>query len=197
MGLLSVVSLPRAFVFRVSLTDPHPFPWIRVMLSCAMGAALYPHPQWGRIDQIWESFYPTGGLDEERAHLLSKLRATMPDFVALLVNHRPESLGGRSLGEVLASPERRPEALAAEFASWGDDLNRMRRAAPSLAFAAVGQARADGRVSPEREGRMLADLLLYWALRESLDSSADCAFQPARSAPANRLAERRSFEPIT
>jgi hypothetical protein len=117
------------------------------------------------------------------------------------MNHRPESLGGRSLGEALAAPQRRPEALAEEFASWRGDLNRMRRAAPSLAFAAVGQARADGRVSPEREGRILADLLLYWALRSSLDSSADCAVRlprhSAKPALRNRLSQRRLFEPIT
>ena len=46
MGLMGVVSLPRAFVFRIDLADPHPTPWLRVKLSAAMGQALYPHPQW-------------------------------------------------------------------------------------------------------------------------------------------------------
>ena len=40
LGLIGVVSLPRAFVFRLNLDDPHPVPWIRVKLSCAMGQAL-------------------------------------------------------------------------------------------------------------------------------------------------------------
>ena len=48
MGLKGVVSLPRPFVFRLNVDDPHPVPWIRVKLSCAMGDALYPHPQWAR-----------------------------------------------------------------------------------------------------------------------------------------------------
>src|SRR5262249_43669937 len=39
-GLIGVVSLPRAFVFRINMDDPHPFPWIRVRLSTAMGRAL-------------------------------------------------------------------------------------------------------------------------------------------------------------
>ena len=112
-----MVSLPRAFVFRVSTTDPHPFPWIRVLLSSAMGDALYPHPQWSALGRIWEAFYPTAGLDDERERLIASCAATMPDFVALLMNHRPESLSGRSLGEALASPERRPERLAEEFDS--------------------------------------------------------------------------------
>jgi len=41
-GLIAVVSLPRAFVFRVAMDDPHPFPWVRVKLSCALGHALFP-----------------------------------------------------------------------------------------------------------------------------------------------------------
>ena len=59
MGLMGVVSLPRAFVFRLNVDDPHPVPWIRVKLSCAMGKALYPHPQWARLADLWESFYPS------------------------------------------------------------------------------------------------------------------------------------------
>ena len=46
LGLLAVVSLPRAFVFRAEWEDPHPIPWVRVRLSAALGQALYPHPQW-------------------------------------------------------------------------------------------------------------------------------------------------------
>ena len=44
MGLMGVVSLPRAFVFRINPDDPHPAPWIRVKLSAAIGKALYPQP---------------------------------------------------------------------------------------------------------------------------------------------------------
>ena len=39
----------------------------------------------------------------------------------------------------------------------------MRGAPPSLVFAALGQARLDGAISPEAEGRLVADLLTFWA----------------------------------
>ena len=61
LGLIGVVSLPRAFVFRLNVDDPHPMPWIRVKLSAAIGDALYPHPQWQRLSATWESFYPPDG----------------------------------------------------------------------------------------------------------------------------------------
>lgn len=155
LGLMGVVSLPRPFVFRVSLDDPHPIPWIRVKLSCAMGDALYPHTQWRKLAAIWEQVYPQTDLPEERRMLLAVLEQTMPAFVSLLVNHRPPALRGASLIEVLTMPDRRPEQLAAEYAAWRVEPERMRRIAPALAFTVIGQARADGRLSPEGEGRML------------------------------------------
>lgn len=174
-GLIGVVSLPRAFVFRINMDDPHPFPWIRVRLSTAMGRALYPHPQWARLEQMWDAFYPLAGLDAPRRRIVDLLLKTMPAFVALLANHRPRSLRGRTLAEALEVSERQPSRLAHLFKMWGGSPVEMRRAAPSLVFAVIGQARADGQISPEDESRLLSDLLTYWALRGTLDVSAFCS----------------------
>jgi hypothetical protein len=124
-GLIGVVSLPRAFVFRINLDDPHPFPWIRAKLSCALGRALYPHPQWARLEALWESFYPTAGLDEQRTQLIGILEKTLPSFVALMVNHRPRALRGSSLGEVLSVSERQPDRLTALYKLWKCSPRRM------------------------------------------------------------------------
>ena len=62
LGLIGLVSLPRAFVFRPSDDDPHPMPWIRVLLSCAIGDRLYPDPQWKRLAATWRAMYPLAGL---------------------------------------------------------------------------------------------------------------------------------------
>ena len=75
IGLIGVVSLPRAFVFRVDLNDPHPTPWLRVKISAAIGQALYPHPQWARIAALWEELYPREGLDLERRTLFERLES--------------------------------------------------------------------------------------------------------------------------
>jgi hypothetical protein len=177
-GLIGVVSLPRAFVFRIALDDPHPFPWIRVKLSCAIGRALYPHPQWKAWEALWESFYPTEGLDDQKRRLLAVLQATMPAFVSLLVDHRPRALRGKSLTEVMPVADRQPGRLAAYYRSWGGSPVPMREASPTLAFAVIGQARADGKMTPEEESRTVANLLTYWAMRSALDISAICATQP-------------------
>jgi hypothetical protein len=46
---------------------------------------------------------------------------------------------------------------------------------PALAFAVIGQARADNQISPEQESRLIGDLLTHWALRTTLDRSEICA----------------------
>lgn len=193
MGLIGVVSLPRAFVLRGGLEDPHPIPWIRVKLSCAMGAALYPDPQWGRFARLWETFYPPvdpnheqeDEVERQRRQLIELLDRTIPAFVQLLVHHRPRSLRGESLMEAMRVEQRRPSLLRAYYQQWGRSFRRMRAAPPSLVFAILGQARADGRLGPEAEGRMLANLLTYWALRSTLEMSRTSATaRPRRRVPA-------------
>jgi hypothetical protein len=170
-----VVSLPRAFVFRINMDDPHPFPWIRVRLSAAMGRALFPHPQWARLEQMWDSFYPLTGLDASRRRIINLLLKTMPAFVALLANHRPRALRGRSLVEALDTEQRQPSRLSHLFQMWEGSPTQMRQASPSLVFAVIGQASADGTISPEKESELLTNLLTYWALRGTLDVSAYCS----------------------
>lgn len=180
LGLMGVVSLPRAFVFRLNVDDPHPAPWIRVKLSCALGQALHPHPQWERLSRLWEAYYPLVGLDQARLNIFAKLQATLPGFVALLVHHRPKALRGRSLTEVLDVSNRQPGHLQALYRTWSRQPSKMYLARPTLVFAVIGQARADGKLNPKQESVILAKLLTHWALRSTLDTTAICALQSSK-----------------
>lgn len=180
LGLIGVVSLPRPFVFRMNLDDPHPIPWIRVKLSCVIGDTLYPHPQWRRIAELWEAYYPLTELDAERADLITRLQAGMREFSKLLADHRPASLKGRSLRDALEVKQRNPEQLTRLFQSWQQNPAQMYKVQPALVFAALGQAKADGKLNPEDESDLLAKLLSYWAMRSTLDTSAFCATIPRK-----------------
>jgi hypothetical protein len=171
LGLIGLVSLPRSFVFRPSDDDPHPMPWVRVLLSCAIGDRLYPDPQWERLAATWQAMYPIDGLRPELSATIGELRSTMPDLVSVLVDHRPARLRGSSLGEVLHNPELQREALLRRFSAWEARPGRMALAPPTVAFAVLGQARASGRLSPERESRLLGRLIASWAVTSSLKTA--------------------------
>ncbi len=175
MGLMSVVSLPRGFVFRINLDDPHPSPWIRVKLSCAVGQALYPHPQWEHFARMWDAFYPPTQLDPRRFALFNALQASIPGFVALLTHHRPKSLRGLSLGEVLGVEERQPHRLMRLFQTWRRFPEQLRAAPESLVFAVLGQAKAYGVLNPVEESRLVSGLLSHWALRSTFGACVRCS----------------------
>jgi hypothetical protein len=194
LGLISVVGLPRFFVFRLDLQDPHPAPWIRVILSCAIGDVLYPHPQWARLARLWEQCYPLEGLDAVRMAAFQGLLATVPRMARAICAHRPPSLRGRALGEALSSPERHPEALIDTWRRWQRAPAQVFHAPPSLVFAVLGRARLSGTLDPDTESRLIEDLLTHWALRSTLDISAICA---AHTVERRRQAVAAAAPPVT
>lgn len=169
-GLMGVVSLPRAFVFRINTDDPHPFPWIRVKLSVAFGQTLFPHPQWRRLDRLWEAFYPRAGLDPRSLRTIRVLEATLPSFVELVAHHRPARLQGRSLRHAFPLSDRQPWRLQNLFAHWQERPSAMLTAPPTLVFAVLGQARQDRLLGPAEESRTVARLLTRWALARAVKS---------------------------
>jgi hypothetical protein len=179
-GLINVVSLPRPFVFRINTEDPHPAPWIRVLLSCSMGHAMFPHPQWGRLARLWESYYPLGAQPPGKATLIRSLLDTMPTLASLLVNHRPVALRGRTIAEALGTHQRQPRRLRALWQWWRREPRAMRAARPSLVFAVIGQARVDQRISPEMESSILGHLLSHWALVSTFAPTQTVASSAAR-----------------
>ncbi len=94
---------------------------------------------------MWEAYYPLGDLDQARKELIGMLEATLPAFVSLLVHHRPKTLRGHSIAEVLSVNERTPERLGALWRQCKQSSRQIRQLRPTLAFALIGQARMDGR----------------------------------------------------
>jgi hypothetical protein len=179
LGLISVVGLPRFFVFRLDMNDPHPAPWIRVMLSCAIGEQLYPHAQWKQLSHLWEQCYPLDGLAADSRTAFDGLLATVPQMAQTICAHRPQSLRGHSLGEALASPERHPLRLIETWERWSKAPREIFLAPPSLVFAVLGRARLSGALGADVESRLLENLLTHWALRSTLDISSLCAARTA------------------
>lgn len=184
VGLLAVVSLPRYFVFRPGGTDPHPMPYLRVLISAAMGNALYPHPQWQELAGVWRAMYPQAGLTEDHLAWIRKSEARIDDLVEVLVNHPVPMAGGRKLGTIWPVRSRQPDRLLHLHELWDADFAVMARQRPALVFAVLGQAKAAGRITAEEESEQLTSLLTAWAVRSSLDVLGTPS-PPALRAPQN------------
>ena len=125
------------------------------------------------------------------------LERTIPALVTLIVHHRPAALRGRSLIEVLDLEELSPARLRSHLQHWRSEPQDMYRARPILVFAAVGQGRADGKISPEEESTVLGKLLTHWALTSTLQAAAGCAAAAAARLPMSSKASTATnqFQP--
>jgi len=167
LGLMNVVSLPRYFMFRIKLDDPHPFPWIRVKLSLAFGNRIFPHEQWQRMERLWLSMYPLQKENARTLAIIDALNRTMPDFVDMVINHRPPSLKGKKLVDIFPYRTRQPSRLQFLYNTWRFAPDEISTAPPSLVFAVIGQAHADANISAAMESKLLSDWLTQWAFLRS------------------------------
>jgi hypothetical protein len=138
LGLIQVLSLPRAFVFHLHPTDPHPFAWIRVHASCAMGHALFPHPQWAGVATFWDQLYPLRNSSALGA-LTRRLRDHTAIFAEEMAGHRPRALRGQSLREALAVDQRTPGRLLEIYRSNAANPSALAALPPTLGMAALSR----------------------------------------------------------
>jgi hypothetical protein len=167
LGLMSVVSLPRYFMFRIRLDDPHPFPWIRVMLSLAFGKALYPHMQWERFEKLWLQMYPLNKLTMQTRMLINELYSCIPEFTDMVINHRSDHLKAKRLCDIFPYRMRQPAHLQFLYNGWKFAPDKMTSAPPSLVFAVIGQAHADANITAMTESKVLSKWLTQWAFLRS------------------------------
>lgn len=160
LGLMNVVSLPRAFVFRTNVSDPHPTPWVRVLLSAEIGRQLYPNPLWQRVQTVWREVYPTnkGGSGVDEVYRLA-------EHVSELVNHLLwcPIRGALTLGRFLRDPELSPDRLEGLAERWFRHRDTLDDLRPCHAFALAGYCQLTRGRTPIAEMPLLSSLLTHWA----------------------------------
>jgi len=163
LGLFALLNLPTPHVFLGGLDRVHPIPWIRVHISAALGEALVPHPQWKQLRAQWSALHPLASARPEKQALMKTLLEALPEFAALACTLRPRSLEGKRIADLFPDGVMHPARLAETYERWKRGRLAMYAARPSLVFAVLGQARADGKLPPKLETRVLETLILRWA----------------------------------
>ncbi len=167
LGLMGVVTLPKYFQFRLDLDDPHPAPYVRVKLSCAFGSKLFPHPQWQRLWNVWQTFYTTNDLPSHKKQLLNQLQQEENEFVDMVLHHQTPALKGKTVADIFPYRQRQPSMLQQLFEQWKRKPQLIEQAPPTLVFAVTGQAKHDLVISANEESKLLTDRLLNWAYQRN------------------------------
>ncbi len=163
-GLVGVLSLPPAFIYRLKPGDPHPFPWIRVLLACAVGQYLFPHDQWQKLERLWHSYYPAEKLSTETRLLCRQVLTTTPEFLEMLFNHPVSQMGNKRFIDLFNRNNLQIDSLQHKWRHWSSDQQALSKRSPIELLAVIGQARWENRISPEKETSLITSLMEPWAM---------------------------------
>ncbi len=121
-ALANVVDGPTTAVYRIVPGDPHPFPWIRVMVNAALCRSWYGPGPWDVIAQAWRDRHPPERAPGEAGDLARASVPLLGEITDICTRRPAAAFGGRPL-HALADPRRVSPAALDELAQ---------RAGPSL-----------------------------------------------------------------
>jgi hypothetical protein len=164
-ALSNVVDGPTPTVYRIRLGDPHPYPFIRVMLNVALCRAWYGAGPWDDVAAAWLDRHPPAAAPGEAGAVTRASLAALDEIVDVCTRRPMAAFQGGSLASVLDPRRVCPAALDALARQAGPSLltsTYLRRREPLriLAYLATRAVVDPARASDHRARLMswVADL---------------------------------------
>ncbi|GLY43092.1 hypothetical protein Amsp01_091150 [Amycolatopsis sp. NBRC 101858] len=135
-ALANVVDGPPQAVFRVRFNDPHPFPYLRVMLNAELCRSWFGAGPWDDVAAVWRQRNPLADAPGDVAALTRLSLAALPDVVDVCTRRPMAAFGGAPLSALLDPRRVSPTALE----------SLARQAGPSLLASAYLRRREPLRI---------------------------------------------------
>ena len=144
-AMSDLFAMTPSHAMRLSVTDPHPPPYLRVLLAFDWCRRAFGRGRWDAWQQEWELLYPFTGITSPTRTLLQNARRFVPVVGDALFNHRFGELENRALvdlfdlGAISPSEVRR---VATRAAGGTLDLRGLTPCAQLAVFAELREMRA-------------------------------------------------------
>ena len=92
-----ILSLPKNYVFKVSSTDPHPPPFLRVLLAIEWCRQQWGSGIWDAWERSWTMMYPMKELRSEEKKIISTAKEYIPTVSHALFRTRFRTLNGGTI----------------------------------------------------------------------------------------------------
>jgi len=134
-GIREVLALPPNHVFRISWTDPHPPPYLRVLLSFECCRQEWGRGPWESWETEWKALYPLEGVSPETGTLLAEGVQCIPVIARALLTTRFRALNGRTIPELFDLRALAPWALEQRAATAREGALRLSGLSPGAQLA--------------------------------------------------------------
>jgi hypothetical protein len=160
-AMRELFAMPPTHALRLSVTDPHPPPYLRVLLAFDWCRRAWGRGRWDAWQEEWDLLYPLTAPGTNMGTLLAQARRFVPVVGDALFNHRFRELENRALLDLFDLTAVSPSEVrrvAARAAGGTLDLRGLTPCAQLGVFAELRQIRA---MTEER----LDDLMTTWLRR--------------------------------
>jgi len=157
--LKEILALPSSHVFRVSWTDPHPPPYLRVLLSIESCRQVWGSGVWDSWEKDWRELYPLDLAPSEDEKLLTDAARYVPLIARTLLQTRFRVFGRKAIPDLFNLPFLAPSELQKAIKSAGSGSLPLRDLRPCAHLAVFRLMRA--KLSEES----LDDLMTKWLLK--------------------------------
>ncbi|WP_284740176.1 hypothetical protein [Amycolatopsis sp. RTGN1] len=159
-ALANVVDGPTQAVFRVRFNDPHPFPFLRVMLNAELCRSWFGAGPWDDVAAVWRQRNPLADAPGDVAALTRLSLAALPDVVDVCTRRPMAAFGGAPLSALLDPRRVSPTALESLARQAGPSLLAsayLRRREPLRILAHLStRAVLEPAAAAEHQARLLA-----------------------------------------
>ncbi len=170
-GIMDILSLPPNHIFKISFTDPHPAPWLRVLLSIEWAKITWPDTQeiWRRWEEEWINSYPLASAPLESRKLLISARKYFPVVNDVLFHTRFPALNGKTIPDLFDLKKLDPQLLESRLSHFAEKgkLNLSFSAGENIAMFAL--MREKGIVNEEALDRIMTQWFVKLALIRERD----------------------------
>ncbi|WP_406356398.1 hypothetical protein [Streptomyces sp. NBC_00658] len=159
-ALSNVVDGSTRAVYRIRAGDPHPFPFMRVMLNVALCRRWYGTGPWDDVATVWEQRHPPGSAPGDAGALTRAGMAALDEIVDVCTRQPMAAFRGRALSAVLDPRQVSPAALGSLARQAGASLlssSYLRRHEPLRILAHLAtRAAAEPAHAGDHRTRLLA-----------------------------------------
>ncbi|TVM03043.1 MAG: hypothetical protein CV087_07180 [Candidatus Brocadia sp. WS118] len=159
-SIKEILALPPNHVFRISWTDPHPAPYLRVLLSFEWCRQLWGRGEWDKWEEEWLMLYPLGNVPEETRKLLVKAREYIPLISRVLLNTKFRVLNRKRIPDLFDLSALDPSRLQRFAITANAGVLSLEGLSPCTQLAVFRVIRDHGKFKEETLDRIMTKWLL-------------------------------------
>jgi hypothetical protein len=154
-----ILALPPAHVMRVSGSDPHPPPYVRVLLCLEWTRHVWGRGEWDSWERQWEQCYPLELAPARTQQVLREARTYIPIVSSTLLNTKFRVLDGRMIPDLFDMTALAPWRLQAVAATARSGCLNLSGLSPSAQLAVFRVVRDRGEWTEEQINRVMSKWL--------------------------------------